>query len=109
MSHRNEIDIHYNKLSGHLLQFSYESIPVNKKTSSSYIIPGFNDYVKDLHLEEFWKRVKSSKRNYVHLSSKVTDCKVNGNSITDMSKTHFSILLSSVSDNTNKLMLNTFY
>ena len=46
MSHRNEIDIYYNKLSCHLLQFSYESIPVNKKTYSSYIIPGFNDYVR---------------------------------------------------------------
>ena len=48
-SHRNEIDIYYNKLSSHLLKFSYESIPVNKKTCSSHIIPVFNDYVKDLH------------------------------------------------------------
>ena len=49
MSYRNEIDIYYNNLSSQLLQFSYETVPVNKKTCSSYIIPGFNDYVKDLH------------------------------------------------------------
>ena len=49
MSHRNEIDICYNKLSSYLLQFSYENIPIKKETCSSYIILGFNDYVKYLH------------------------------------------------------------
>ena len=43
------IDIYYNNLSSHLLKSSYESIQVNKKIYSSYITPGFNDYVKDLH------------------------------------------------------------
>ena len=41
------------------------------------------------------------KRKYVHLLSKVDEC-VGENSITDMWKTHFSTLLKSVSDNTNK-------
>ena len=51
---------------------------------------------------EFWKCVKKSTRKPVPLSSEV-NC-----NIADMWRTHFSELLNSVSDNTNKLNVEHF-
>ena len=50
LEHRHEIDLFYSQISEALQCSSLDSIPSSKSSDCrSYIVPGFNDYVKDLH------------------------------------------------------------
>ena len=50
LEHRHEIDLFYSQICEALHCSSLDSIPSSKSSDCrSYIVPGFNDYVKDLH------------------------------------------------------------
>ena len=50
LEHRHEIDLFYSQICEALHCSSLDSIPSSKSNDCrSYIVPGFNDYVKDLH------------------------------------------------------------
>ena len=50
LQHRHEIDLFYSQICEALHCSSLDSIPSSKSSDCrSYIVPGFNDYVKDLH------------------------------------------------------------
>ena len=50
LEHRYDIDLFYSQICEALHCSSLDSIPSSKSSyCRSYIVPGFNDYVKDLH------------------------------------------------------------
>ena len=50
IEHRHEIDFYYSEICKALRCSSLDSIPSSKSSDCrDYIVPGFNDYVKDLH------------------------------------------------------------
>ena len=50
IEHRHEIDLYYSEICKALHCSSLDSIPSSKSSDCrDYIVPGFNDYVKDLH------------------------------------------------------------
>ena len=52
IEHHNQIDELYMKMCSIMMQCSSSSIPTSKvKTSGDYVVPGFNEYAKELHKE----------------------------------------------------------
>ena len=52
IEHHNQIDELYMKMCSIMMQCSSSSIPTSKvKTSGDYVVPGFNEYPKELHKE----------------------------------------------------------
>ena len=47
--HKQEIATFYDNLCKDLFDISCKSIPLSNQTCKSYVIPGFNDYVKEFH------------------------------------------------------------